>query len=96
MYPNEEASNAVQNIQLANVQLPHPTIVPELAQLHAFQHTICTLNKVIALQETVVGNVHVCAGKLCSDSGLFHSPGTEIAALNLLIASLVHNYSHFN
>ena len=56
MYPNEGASNAVQSIKLPKVHIPHPTIVPELVQPFEFQHSICTLDEVIALQETVVWN----------------------------------------
>ena len=35
-------------------------MVPEFAQLLAFQYIICTLDKVIAPQETVIGNVYHC------------------------------------
>ena len=63
-------------------------------QLFAFQVTICTLNEVIALQETVLGNVNRFPSELCTNSGLFHFLGTEITALNLLAVCLVYNYSH--
>ena len=96
MYPNEEASNAVQNTQPPIVQIPHPTIIPELAQFLALQYTIRTLDKVIAPQETVIGNAHRSPRKRCRYSGSFDFPGTGTIALKLPAVSLVHNYSHWS
>ena len=55
-------------------------MVPELAQLLAFQYIICTLDKVIAPQETVIGNVYHCPMHFLATEIKSHAPSNSLQA----------------